>query len=119
MTKRISILFGAAIALSGISTANAMEPICWKAALISGAAFKEASSLSYEQRDVTSFESHIGSNMSITRTKLVKLDGIKFEETYLVQEENTSTDDIAIVVIEAYNKANGICVIKSISAPQN
>jgi hypothetical protein len=116
--KTTSLLFLAAISLVGANSAQAMEPICWKAALMAGAAFKEASSLGYEQQDVDTFQVSILSNMSLTRTDLKKLGTDKFLETYLIQEENTGTDNIATVVIEAHNKANGICVIKSISEPK-
>lgn len=116
--KTASLFFLAAVSLAGANSAHAMEPICGKAALIAGAAFKEASSLGYEQQEVDTFQVNIFSNMSITRTDLKKLGTDKFLETYLIQEENTGTDNIATVVIEAYNKANGICVIKSISEPK-
>jgi len=116
--KTTSFLLVTIASLTGASTAHAMEPICGKAALMAGAAFKEASSLGYEQQDVNSFEVNILSNMSLTRTKLEKLGKDKFLETYLIQEENTGTDNIATVVIEAHNKANGICVIRSISEPK-
>ncbi|NCN41435.1 hypothetical protein GW916_09345 [bacterium] len=112
-----SIVVGATLALSGASTAQAMEPLCAQAALIAGAAFKSAGNYAFQQFDVKQFSSTITGVMVPTRTDYEKIGEDTYIETYLIEEENLFTESLATVVIKATSHSpKSFCEIKSITA---